>query len=101
MADLDKAHNLLGMANRTRKLTLGMSVTQESLRAGRTILLLLAADLSENAAKKVSAVADEKKTPILRAGSKQKYGELFGRVELGIIGIEDHGFAKAIKKALQ
>ncbi len=96
MIDFEKAHRLLGMANRARMLTLGMSATVQSLRKGQTQLLIVAEDLSDNAKSKLKTASGERHIETVSCGNKDELGRLFGRSELGIVGVDDPGFAKTL-----
>lgn len=101
MTDLEKLYPLIGLANRARKLTLGMSATLQAIRQRRVQLLILADNISVNAASKVEKAAIENGIAIVRGGSKDAYGQICGRAELGIIGVEDTAFAKSLRKVLE
>ena len=91
---------LLGLANRAHKVTLGMSATAKSIRQGKCRLLLLAADLAENARQKIAVDAQKAAVPVVEFGTKELLGQVVGRGELGIVGIEDAGFALALRDSL-
>ncbi|MFQ5651402.1 MAG: L7Ae/L30e/S12e/Gadd45 family ribosomal protein [bacterium] len=100
MKKLDQAKKLLGLANRARKVTLGMSGTSNSIKKGQCQLLILTMDISSNTRAKIAAAAEERKVRILTCGSKDEFGQIFGRAEVAIIGVEDAGFARALQEIL-
>ncbi|MFQ5677091.1 MAG: ribosomal L7Ae/L30e/S12e/Gadd45 family protein, partial [bacterium] len=89
---------MLRFAHRARKLTFGMTGTANSLRKGKTRVIVLANDLAQNAENKLKPLLSQKRVPIFRCGTKKQLGDFFGRAEIGIIGIDDISFAKAIQK---
>lgn len=91
---------MLGFANRARKLTFGMSATVQALKKGKVQCVILAADLSENAERKIRKVIPSGKAPVFKFSQKSDLGQFFARNDIGIIGIADAGFAKSIKKIL-
>jgi len=93
----DQLLKLLGFANRARKLTFGMHATVSAIRKKNMRLVLLAADLSENSKRKITNEIGTQ-TPILTVGSKDFFGRIAGRAELGIVGVVDSSFAKSIRK---
>ena len=96
----DQVFKLLGLANRARKLTLGMTATLQSIRRGKLKLLIVATDCSENARSKIQFAAQQSQIIILNFGTKDELGRYLGRNEVGIIGVEDSGFANALQKIL-
>ncbi len=98
MNEIDQTLKMLGFAHRARKLSLGMTSTLNLLKKGKTQAIILASDASKNADRKFMTLAVQKKVPIFRCGTKSQFGEFFGREEVGIIGIDDASFAKAIQK---
>jgi ribosomal protein L7Ae-like RNA K-turn-binding protein len=75
-----------------------MSATLRQMQKRRIRLLILADDISENSRKKVCEMAEAQRLPTLKFLSKGSIGELFGREEIGIIGVTDENFAKSILK---
>ena len=100
MVEIEKALRLLGLAYRARKLALGKDACMMSLKKGKAQLVVLAEDLSENAAAKVRRLAGGKGVAVVCAGTKDDFGKGFGRDELGILAVEESGFAAAIQKLL-
>lgn len=101
MTKSDEIFKLLGFAHRARKLTLGMTSTLRSLKKGRTQLLILAFDVSDNVQSKIRLAAKENRVAILTYGTKDAFGQLFGRNEVGIIGVDDAGFAGSLQEILR
>jgi len=100
MEKTEQLLKILGFANRAGKLRLGMSSNLQALAKGRACAIIFAEDSSENAQSKIKSAASAKRVPIYRFGNKARFGELFGRNEVAIIGIVDSGFAKAIFEIL-
>lgn len=98
MKKTEQTLKMLRFAHRARKLTFGMSGTLNSLKKGKTNAIILANDLAQNAENKLKPLLSKKRTPIFRCGTKKQLGDFFGREELGIIGVGDASFAKAIQK---
>lgn len=95
----DKILTILGFANRARKLTLGMSATQNALKKGQLKLIILAEDCARNARSKIEQ-ANRHNIEIFSYSNKENLGAFFKRGELGIIGIQDQDFANSLKKFL-
>ncbi|RMF63912.1 MAG: hypothetical protein D6743_10035 [Calditrichaeota bacterium] len=100
MTKTDKALQILRFAYRARKITLGMTATRAGLKKRKVKAVLLASDLSPHAKNKVASEAAGQGLPVLGIASKAQLGELFGRDEVGIVGILDAQFARAMREIL-
>jgi len=89
---------ILRFAHRARKLTFGMSATLQQLHKKKVGLLILTEDLSDNSRKKISLMAESQRLPILSLFTKNECGEIFGREEIGIIGVTDETFVRSLLK---
>ena len=92
-----KIKSLITMAAKAGKLAAGHSAVLDALGKGRVELLLFARDISEGTREKTtipSADALRKITLFTR----DEMGMLLGRELVGVIGIEDQGFAQAVWK---
>ncbi len=98
---MDKLFKMLGFANRAGKVTLGMTSTIGNLRKRKVQTLILATDLADNAEFTIKSNARNQNVPIFTCCTKDEFGQLFGRNEIGIIGIIDANFAKSINKILK
>ena len=91
---------MIGFARRANKLSVGTTATIAALKKRQVSLVIVAVDVSDNACSKMNnAVADGKVT-LYRAGTKDEWGCLFNRAELGVLGIKDSNFSKSIQKIL-
>ncbi|MFQ6115239.1 MAG: L7Ae/L30e/S12e/Gadd45 family ribosomal protein [bacterium] len=98
MGKIEQAFNLLGFAQRAGKLTLGMTPTLNAIRKEETRTVVLATDISENSKSKIEETAKAHDIPVFMCGTKDEFGQIFGRNEIGIIGISDASFAIAIRE---
>ena len=101
MTKLDRAVDLLGLARRAGKLTLGAGATEAALSRGRVCGLVLASDLSPRSAVKVRELARSADVPEYSFGTKAEFGRRFGRQEVGILGVLDPSFAAGIRNQLE
>jgi len=92
----DRAIDLLGLARRAGKLTLGAGATESAFERGAVCALVLARDTARGSAAKVAALARVKRVPCYFFGSKAEFGRRFGRLEVAIVGVLDHSFAAAL-----
>lgn len=93
-----KVYNLLGLAERARKLTHGMDATLQAIQRRRAHGVVLARDASENSKNKVRNAALAQNVAVVTFGDKVTFGRLLGRQPVGIIGILDAGFADTIHR---
>ncbi len=98
MEEINGLIKILGFAHRARKLCFGMGATLKALDKGKARGVVLALDTSDNTKAKVETAAKTKKVPVFSFGSKNDLGRRFGREVIGVIGVLDNSFAKAIKK---
>lgn len=87
-----RTNQLLGAARRQNGVVFGTDVTAEAWRQGRVFLVLLANDA--RAAANSGFVADAVTADCVRVwGTKAELGRLFGRAEIGVLGVVDRGLA--------
>ena len=82
---------------RARKLTLGLTATLKSMDEHKMSLLVLAADIGDNARSKIETSATRHHVAVRVLGTKDELGRCFGRNEVGVVGVEDPGFANSLK----
>ena len=95
-----KLAGLLGIARRAGKLITGFDAAAASAAAGKAVLLLTAADLSEKTAKELRFAAREKQVSLVRMPlSKDETGDACGyQKPVGVLATEDKGFAAAMSR---
>ena len=83
---------MLGAARRQNAVVFGTDATAEAWRQGRVALILLAQDA--RAAATSGFVGEAVTADCLRVwGTKAELGHLFGRAEIGVLGVVDRGLA--------
>jgi predicted RNA-binding protein YlxR (DUF448 family) len=92
----EKIKSLIAMAAKAGKLAAGYSAVRDALEKGRVELLLYARDISEGT--KEGVTVPNTSFPQVTLFSKDEFGKLLNRELIGVIGIEDRGFADAILK---
>lgn len=88
--------NIIGLARRARKTTLGTNITIEGVRKQTVKVVILATDASDNTKK---LVTDKCKTYHVEVVSQLPSNELskaVGKGNIMVIGIIDEGFSKLI-----
>ena len=89
----------LGLIRRAGKLGCGEEGTRQAVRGRKAKLILLAADASDNAAKRASAFAGQAGIPVIRLeADKNALCEALGITGGSMLAVCDDGFANALKK---
>ncbi len=89
----DRVLSFLGLCRRAKKLVIGAEVTEESVSGGKSLLVLYAADASQNSLKRVRRAAQENNVPMLCANrGKDALSRSLGRL-CAVLSVEDKGFA--------
>ncbi len=88
----------LGIAWRARSLIAGEYPCLQALRAGRGHLLIVAADASENTAKRLLAAAEHRAVETHVAYSKDELGHAVGQSQRAALLVVDSGFAKKLQQ---
>lgn len=95
-SDTDKAANYLGLMRKAGRIALGEYDAGAAARAGKTYLLLLAQDASDNARKRAEGFAYTAQVPLLRLPyTKQALCDRLGKTGCAIAAVTDPGLAKA------
>lgn len=94
-----KIMSLIAMASKAGRLAAGFSAVQDALDKGKTELLIYAEDLSGGTKEKIELpVPRPRSTTLFTRG---EFGEILNRELVGVIAIEDEGFADAIWKEIE
>ncbi len=92
-----KIKSLISMAAKAGKLAAGHSAVMDALEKGRVRLLLFARDVSEGTREK-TAVPSSETLRAVTLFTRDELGMILGRELVGVIGIEEQGFAQAVWK---
>ncbi len=90
---------VLGMARRSGRLTTGFDAVSALIAADKEVLVLLAADLSKKTEKELRYAARNSETEILviPLGKDEISGALGLRKPVGVLAVEDKGFADSVR----
>jgi ribosomal protein L7Ae-like RNA K-turn-binding protein len=89
---------LIGLCQRARKLRSGEFATEKSLKEGKSFLVLIPEDASDNTKKKFINMAVYRNVPYYIIGTKEALGHAVGQAERSSMSIEDQGLAEAMIK---
>jgi ribosomal protein L7Ae-like RNA K-turn-binding protein len=98
----DKLRFTLGIAQKAGKLASGDTAVRLSVKAGKVFLLLLAADLSENARRCFMSMAANGNLPVLMSAlNKYELGRAVGKGQRTAVAVLDRGFTKMIMESIR
>jgi predicted RNA-binding protein YlxR (DUF448 family) len=92
-----KIQSLITMAAKADKLAIGYSAVLDALEKGRVDLLLYAEDVSEGTKEKLT-IPGSSSLRNVTLFTRDKLGMLMNRELVGVIGVEDKGFADVVWK---
>ena len=97
----DKVLSYLGLAMRGRNLVSGEFQTEDAVKSGKAILVIVAEDASENTKKLFRDKCSYYEVPVYSYGTKQSLGRAIGKDLRSSLGVCDAGLADAIIKQLK
>ena len=97
----DKVLSYLGLAMRGRNLVSGEFQTEDAVKSGKAILVIVAEDASENTKKLFRDKCSYYEVPVFSYGTKQSLGRAIGKDQRSSLAVTDAGLAQAIEKAMQ
>ncbi|MEN2666513.1 YlxQ family RNA-binding protein [Listeria aquatica] len=96
----EKFLQLLGLANRAKKITTGEELVLKAVRSGKASLVVLADDVSSGTEKKVRNKCEYYGVPLQKRFTREELGGAIGKETRAVIGILDKGFAKKLMELL-
>ena len=97
----EKAMKLLGLMRRANAIALGEDSTGAAAQSGKTRLLLLASDASDNARKRAEGFARGRRFPLVELPfSKEEISAHVGLGGCSMAAVTDMGFADALMRLL-
>ncbi len=98
---MDKALNLISLAQKAGKIKTGEYLTTKAVKEGTACLVIIAEDTSEKSTKRIESLCDLFETKHCVYGNKEKLGHFTGNRDKSVICITDEGFARAFLKLLK
>jgi Ribosomal protein HS6-type (S12/L30/L7a) len=97
----DKALGLLGLMRRARAVEIGTEGACDAVRAGKAKLLLLSADIAENARRKAENAANGRRVLVVPVHyTRAELAAALGLGECSMAAVTEIGFANALMKEL-
>lgn len=94
----NKIYGLMGLCKRAGHLKSGEFSSENSIKGGKTELLIIAMDASDNTKKKFVNMCKYRNVPYFIWGSTVSLGHAIGKSERSSISINDKGFAEQLIK---
>lgn len=95
-AIMERIRSLLLMAAKAGMLAAGYSAVRDGLEKGRVEMLIYAEDVSGGTKEELGRVSPRIRQAVLL--TKDELGSMLGREMVGVVGIQDRGFADALVK---
>ncbi|GED29058.1 MULTISPECIES: YlxQ family RNA-binding protein [Brevibacillus] len=97
---IPKAAQLLGLAMRARKVITGEEQVLAAIRSGQAHLVLLAADASDNTAKKMRDKCSYYGVSCVTTGDRHELGRAIGKDGRVTVAVTDGKLAESIQRLL-
>ena len=94
----DRAMQMLSLAQRAGKVASGEFMTETSVKEGKSHLVIIAADASENTQKKFRDMCTFYEVPYLVYGDRDSLGHVIGKDFRASVSVNDAGLAEEIRK---
>ena len=95
-----KIFGLLGLAAKAGKVQSGEFSVEKAVKSGRTFLVIVSEEASENTKKMFRNMCTYYKVPYYEFGGKEELGHALGKEMRASLAIQDEGFSKAIIKLM-
>ena len=96
--NINRALSMISLATKAGKTKSGEFMTEKEVKEGRTHLVIVADDASDNTKKKFQNMCDFYQVPIYFYKDKDTLGHAMGKEFRASLVILDEGFAKGIRK---
>ncbi len=96
MENKKKLLSLIGLATRARKVVSGEFSTERSVKSGRSHIVIVSEEASDNTKKMFTNMCTHHRVPIYMFGTKDELGHAMGQEFRASLSVEDAGFAKSM-----
>ena len=97
----NKIYKYLGFAARARKLAVGMTAVEQSVRKGKTKLIIVGEEVGENSNKKLEKLCEKHNVVLTVFGKCEELSHATGKQDKGIFALEDENLTKAVINELK
>ena len=91
-----KVLNMIGLATKAGKTVSGEFSTEKSVKSGRSHMVIVSEEASDNTKKMFTNMCTHYKVPIYLFGTKEELGHAMGQEFRASLSVEDAGFAKTL-----
>lgn len=98
---MNKVFGMIGLAKKAGKIICGEAASKDSVRYGRSFLVIIAEDASDNTSKSITDSCKYYNVPYFIYGTKDTLGKAAGNEFNAVLSVTDRGFAGSIEKCLQ
>ena len=92
----DKFHGMIGLCKRAGKLITGEYLSSKAVKSGKSKLVIIACDASDNPKKSMINSCNYYKVKYVTVSDKESLGRATGSDSRAVISVNDDNFAKAI-----
>ena len=100
MDNKGRIFGLLGLAAKAGKVQSGEFSVEKAVKSGRTFLVIVSEEASENTKKMFRNMCTYYEVPYYEFGGKEELGHALGKEMRASLAIQDEGFSKAIVKLM-
>ncbi len=97
----NKALSMLGLAEKSGNIASGEFSTEQSVKKGKSYLVIVAEDASDNTKKHFSDMTNFYDVPFYIYGTKDELGNAIGKEFRASLSVNDENFARAVEKKLK
>ena len=97
----DRVLSMLGIAAKAGKVVSGEFATENAVKAAKAFLVVIAADASENTAKKFRDMTDFYRVPLVVYGTKESLGGCIGKDYRSSLAVTDEKLAQAVTNKIE
>ena len=95
---MDNVLVMIGLAKRAGKIVTGAEICEAAVKKGKSKLIIIAGDISENGRKAIPATCRYYKVKYIEYADKSQLGNFTGSAERAVVSVNDKGFAETILK---
>ncbi len=86
---MNKVYSMLGLARKGGKISIGFDVTCSEVKAGRSLLVMLALDASDKTKKNIQYECEKYNIRFIEYGEKELLGQCLGKKMVSVLSVND------------
>ena len=100
MTGRNKFFGLLGLATKAGKVQSGEFSTEKSVKSGRSHMVIVSEEASDNTKKMFTNMCTHYKVPYFEFGGREELGAAMGKQMRVSLAVLDEGFSNALRKQM-